>query len=281
MSIVGRELPPLATVSLRSLPPVARSRPLPAANATLAARKDVTATLAVFVVVLDRPLPGYRPGQYVSLGIVDGGELIQRPYSIASRNQAGTRLELFVRRLPDGRFSNLLWLQAVGQRIVVGPAKGLFTLDQDDRRPRVFVGTGTGVAPMLAMLESAHGTHDPTPGVFIHGASFADELCFGDRVNEWLGGGLVLDYRPTVSRPKDARSWGWDGRTGRAEAQLAALLQEWRWLRAGGGVAYLCGNPDMVAACCDVLRDASFAATDIRVELFHAPKAHPRASRTM
>jgi ferredoxin-NADP reductase len=46
---------------------------------------------------------------------------------------------------------------------------------------------------------------------------------------------------------------------------------------ARGGVAYLCGNPDMIDACRAVLVAASFAAADIRVEQFHAP-VPPRVS---
>ena len=45
------------------------------------------------------------------------------------------------------------------------------------------------------------------------------------------------------------------------ETQLKALLDEWRWLRAGGSVAYLCGNPEMTRACAEVLGAAGFAPT--------------------
>jgi ferredoxin-NADP reductase len=271
MSIVGRHLSQGTPASLRSLPPVARARRLPVANATLAGRDDVTATLAVFVVVLDGPLASYRSGQYVSLGIVDDGELVQRPYSIVSLHDNGTRVELFVRRLPNGRFSNLLWRQPLGERVFVGPAKGLFTLDPEDRRPSLLVGTGTGVAPLVAMLESAMETPPRRPIVLVHGASFADELVFQDRIVSWVADGLSVDYRPTVSRPRVPRNLTWTGRTGRVDDQLATLLNDWRWLRAGGSVAYLCGNPDMVSTSSHVLRDAGFAPVDIHTELFHAP----------
>ena len=281
MTALGRPLPPLATSAIRSLPPQVRGRHDPVANATLAAREDVTATLAVFVVVLDRPLPKFRPGQYVSLGIADGGKLVQRPYSIVSVDEAGTRLELFIRRLPDGRFSNLLWRQDRGTRLAVGPAKGLFTLDPDDRRPRVLIGTGTGVAPLVAMLEAAAQDGDSHPTVLLQGASFADELVFHDRVAGWVRDGLPLDYRPTVSRSGEPRNASWTGRVGRVESQLVALLDEWRWLRAGGSAAYLCGNPDMVTSCSNLLRAAGFAPTDIRVELFHAPLVALPSAPTM
>lgn len=272
MTAFSRPLPDVvAPPALRSLPPTVRARHDPVANATLAGREDVTATLAIFIVVLDKPLTTFKPGQYVSLGISDGGQLVQRPYSIVSVRDGGSRVELFVRRLPDGQFSNLLWRQELGARIVVGPVKGLFTLDLDDRRPRVLIGTGTGVAPLLAMLEAADARADRTPTVLLHGGSFADELAYGARITTWLDRGASLDYRATVSRPEAARNSGWTGRTGRVESQLRALLGEWRWLRAGGSAAYLCGNPDMVIGCTDVLRDAGFAPADIHAELFHPP----------
>jgi ferredoxin-NADP reductase len=278
MTVVGRPLPERQPFPPGSLPATQRSRPLPSPNATLASAIEVTATLGVFTVVTDRPIVGFKPGQYVSLGMVDDPELVQRPYSIVSLSHDETRLEFFVRRLPDGRFSNLLWRQVPGTRLLVGPLKGLFTLDAEDRRPRVMVGTGTGLAPLLAMLESAAADGDHTPTVLVHGASFYAELAYGDRIAGFTASGLTLDYRPTVSRPHEKRNAGWSGRTGRVEAQVAALLEEWRWLRAGGSVAYLCGNPEMVSACRAVLSAAGFGERDIRFELFHQPLPERRAA---
>jgi ferredoxin-NADP reductase len=253
------------------LPTTTRSRPIAAPNATVAGRTEVTATLATFVVVADSPVNGFKPGQYVSLGVYSGTELIQRPYSIVSLSDDRLRLEFLIRRLPDGRLSNLLWPLPAGDRVHVGPVKGLFTLDVDDHRPRVMVASGSGLAPLLAMLESASVARDRTPSVLIHGVSFHGELAYRGRIEALAGASLPLDYRPTVSRPREVRNEGWSGRVGRAEEQLRRLLAEWRWLRAGGSVAYLCGNPEMTRACAEVLGEAGFAARDIRVELFHAP----------
>jgi ferredoxin-NADP reductase len=271
MTIIGRPLPERPPFPPGSLPPVKRSRPHAQPNATLVSREEITATLGVFVVVVDSPVASLRAGQYVSLGIASGNELVQRPYSVVSCTLEASRLELLVRRLPDGRFSNLLWELSVGDRLVVGPPKGLFTLDRDDRRPRLMVGTGTGLAPLVAMLDQANQAGDLVPMVLIHGASFADELAFDERISSWIRDGLPVDYRPTVSRPTEPRNKSWSGRTGRVDTQLGALLDEWRWLRAGGSVAYLCGSPEMVSDCYRLLVAAGFAEADIRVELFHAP----------
>lgn len=258
----------------RSLPlPAATARPLKAPNATLVGREDITATLAVFALVLDAPLRPYAPGQYVSLGIERDGELVQRPYSIVALDPAGTRFELFVRRLPDGRLSNLLWALPLGARVHAGPARGLFVLDSPDPRPRLLVSTGTGLAPLLAMLADSAARHDATPNVLIHGVSYHAELAFTDRVGAWIARGLPLVYLPTVSRPHERRNSAWSGPTGRAESALERLLSENPAL--SDIAAYLCGNPDMIDSCRRVLLAAGVAARDIRAEQFHGPLGRP------
>ena len=164
--------------------------------------------------------------------------------------------------------SNGSWSPAI---VYSSALEGPFMLDTTDRRPRLPVATGSGLAPMIAMLESAFSSGERIPTVLIHGVSFHGELAYRERIQTWLNGGLPLDYRPTVSRPREDRNAGWSGRAGRAETQLDELMHEWRWLRAGGSVAYLCGNPDMTEACASVLRAAQFAPHDIRVEHFHPP----------
>ena len=268
-----RELPPRRGLSESLFPPTTRSRPEASPNATLVARVEVTATLGVFAVVVDRPLEGFHPGQYVSVGVRAGNEVVQRPYSIVSLDAARARLEFFIRRLPDGRLSNLLWAVPVGERVRIGPVKGLFMLDDADPRPRVMIGTGTGLAPLLAMLDASAERADRTPNVLIHGASFYGELAYRDRIGGWIKAGLPLDYRPTVSRPHEVRNAPWFGLTGRAETQVARLLDESPELAGGGAIAYLCGNPDMIEAVSGVLDGAGFTRRDIRVEQFHAPSS--------
>ena len=277
---VQRPLPDVRPDPLHSLPPaVVGTRAQPAPNATLVSRVEITATLGVFVVVLDAPLGPYRPGQYVSLGVERGGELVQRPYSIVSLDRTATRVELFIRRLPDGRLSNLAWGLAIGARVRVGPARGLFVLDRADTRRRLMIGTGTGLAPLLAMLADGAERHDATPSVLVHGVAYFAELAFGGRIAKWVAAGLPVTYLPTVSRPHERRNEGWAGATGRAEAQIAALLDEqpaWR-----GGTAYLCGNPDMIESCRSVLLAAGIAPHDIHAEQFHAPKARDAQGGTL
>jgi ferredoxin/flavodoxin---NADP+ reductase len=256
------------TLLARPLPAVARRRAaLPATNATLVARRDVGASAALFELELDAALVDYRPGQYVALGLLVDGVVVQRPYSVASLGKGGRHLELFVRRVNDGALSPRLWLVDAGARLRIGPARGLFVLDRSDRRRRLFVGAGTGVAPLLAMLADCAGRLDATPVTLLHAVSFADELVFGHRLAAWGRAGLRLDYRPTVSRHADPRNAGWSGATGRAESQLRAVLDDGQF-DPHGTVTYICGNPSMVEACVGVLVAAGVAPDDIHAERF-------------
>lgn len=236
-------------------------------NATIAVRHDFTESMVHLGLDLDTPLAGFKPGQYVSLGIPAGENLVQRPYSIVSWDEPSNRLELFIRRAPDGALTTRLWELGVGARVKVGPAKGLFVLDAEDRRQRLLIGTGTGLAPLLAMLDLAYNRDDlDVPTVLIHGVAYQDEAVYRNRVTAWQDAGLPVDYLPTVSRPDDPRNDGWTGLSGRADAVLRRVLDEWPETRSG--VAYMCGNPDMIESCTAVLADAGFAAADIRAEQF-------------
>jgi ferredoxin-NADP reductase len=254
----------------------AAAKPALEANATLAARIEVTDSMAVFSIVPDNPINGFKPGQYLSLGIViEDGALLQRAYSIVGVSGDGYRVELFIRRVPDGALSPRLWTLPSGTRVRLGPPKGLFVLDPADVRPRTFVGTGTGLAPLLAMLAELAARGDRSPNVLIHGVSYRDELAYADRVAGWVSSGMNVWYVPAVSRPDDPRNAEWSGTTGRADAVLARVLSEDPALVSG--VAYMCGNGNMLESCAELLLAAGMRAEDVRREHFEAPKA-PRPS---
>lgn len=240
-----------------------------AANATLVERTPVAESMATFRLALDSPLTTYRPGQYVSLGVGAEGSFVQRPYSIVSVEEAGALVELFVRRVEGGALSPRLWGLAIGERVKVGAAKGLFVLDENDLRTRVFVGTGTGLAPLVAMLARLADVGDPSPNVLVHGVAMQSELGYRERIESWIAGGLDLWYIPTVSRPDDPANRGWNGPHGRADAVLEQVLQHDPSLC--GGRAYLCGNPGMLESVTEVLVRAGMRAEDVHSERFAAP----------
>ncbi len=126
-----------------------------------------------------------------------------------------------MRRVQGGTFTPLLFELPVGHRMrMIGP-KGKFTLLPDDDRIHIFISSGTGNAPFVAMMRQLLIDGAPRRAVFLNGVSYASELGYRDRVEGWeRSGEYPVTFVPTVSRPNDPRNAGWMGRTGRVESIL-------------------------------------------------------------
>jgi ferredoxin-NADP reductase len=251
-----------------------------ATNATLTRRIDLTPSVARFRVRPDDGVPAFAPGQYFALGLPATGGLLQRPYSAASPAGTSGDLEFLIRRVAGGALTPRLWELAEGARLRVGRPKGLFTLRPGDRRSHLFVATGTGLAPVVSMLAALlddRGARPPSRMVIVHGVSRAPELAFG----EWLSGCARLDprllYVPVVSRPGHPDNAGWTGAVGHVDEVLDAVCDR-HGLDPRATVAYVCGNPDAVAAVNRTLLSRGFPADALVSEQYWAPV--PAASAT-
>ena len=218
-------------------------------NATLVKREDDRTRLGRFWVRADGEAAHFEPGQYMTIGVYADGKLYQRPYSVASApgDTGETGYEFYVRLVPVLRFTTLLWRLPVGHQMrMIGP-KGRFMLEPDDERTHLFVSTGTGIAPFIAMSRHLLAQGTPRRTVMLHGCSYQDELGYRDLLEGWQHDGTYpMTYVPTISRPHDPRNAGWTGYTGRAEAVVLRRLPGQHGLKPEETVVYLCGNPEMI-----------------------------------
>jgi ferredoxin--NADP+ reductase len=227
-----------------------------APNASLTSRVDLTPSIAIYRVRPDDGVPPFKPGQYFALGLDVEGTFLQRPYSTASAAGTSGELEFLVRRVAAGTFTPRLWELEPGDRVWLGPPKGLFTLKPGDLRTHLFVSTGTGLAPFISMTEALLRS-DPGVGIVVlHGASYVPELAYRDRLEAWAADGRI-NYVPTISRPADPANSGWNGETGRSETVLVPTCRRLE-LDPLSTVAYLCGNPDMIEAAAAELAGLGF-----------------------
>lgn len=242
-----RALPPRAPADL----PVRRAAPVvPPPTATLVERIDLTDAIAVFRVRADDGPPPFVPGQYLSLGLEIGGSLVQRPYSTASAPGSPV-LEFLVRRVEDGTFTPALWSTPAGARLWLGRAKGAFMLRPADPRQAIFVATGTGLAPFVAMLRSMPDRRSGPPPVVVHGVAHLPELAYRSELSALAADGRIA-YLPTISRPGESAKAGWSGAVGRVTDTLVAAIVD-GVIDPSACVIYLCGNPGMIASAADIL----------------------------
>jgi ferredoxin/flavodoxin---NADP+ reductase len=239
-------------------------------NARLVRRVDHTDDLATFWVRFDGDPTPFEPGQYMTIGVYVDGKIVQRPYSVASPPEtAGDEgYEMYVRLVPIPRFTTLLWRLAVGQRMrMIGP-KGKFMLEPDDERTHLYVSTGTGIAPFMAMMRQHLFRGRPRRTVMLNGSSYADELGYRDALEGWERDGTYpVKYIPTISRPGDARNAGWSGMTGRAEGVILDVCRDLE-LRPEDTVVYICGNPDMIINVEELLLGAGYPEESVKKELY-------------
>jgi ferredoxin--NADP+ reductase len=250
----------------------------PQYNATLVRRDDMTDSLATFWVRFDGEPTPFEAGQYMTIGVMVDGRIVQRPYSVASPPAvAGSDgYEFYIRLVQGGMFTTLLWRMQIGQGMrMIGP-KGKFMLALGDDRTHIFISSGTGNAPFVSMMKQALADGTPRPAIFLNGVSYADEIGYRTLLEEWeRSGSYPVTYIPTVSRPADPRNVDWMGRTGRVEMILDPVLDE-LGLSAANSVAYICGNPDMINAAEQTLLGRGYPEDQVHKELYWPKGKEPR-----
>lgn len=95
----------------------------------------------------------FSAGQYLIIKIPTDKSPVSRLYSVASSAAEKSNFDLIIQIIPDGLASSYLsGLKVKDEVIFQGPA-GLFGL-KENGRSKIFLTTGTGIAPIKSMLES-------------------------------------------------------------------------------------------------------------------------------
>ena len=250
----------------------------PQYNARLVRREDETASLSYFWVRFDGDSTPFEPGQYMTIGVMVDGKIVQRPYSVASAPAVAgdSGYELYIRRVQGGLFTPILFDLPVGHGMrMIGP-KGKFTLLPDDDRIHVFISSGTGNAPFVAMMRQLLIDGRPRRAVMLNGVSHERELGYRSLIEGWEASGeYPVTFIPTVSRPDDPSNAGWTGRTGRVETITGPVLDE-LGLTPDNSIAYLCGNPDMILSAEETLLGCGYPEDQVHKELYWPKGKEPR-----
>jgi len=250
----------------------------PQYNASLVRREDETDSLAYFWIRFDGEPTPFEPGQYMTIGVMVDGKIVQRPYSVASAPaRAGIDgYEFYVRRVQGGTFTPLLFDLPVGHGMrMIGP-KGKFMLLPGDDRTHVFISSGTGNAPFVAMMRQMLIDGAPRRAIMLNGVSYESELGYRSLLEGWQASAeYPVTFVPTVSRPNDPGNAAWTGRTGRVEAILGPVLDE-LGLTPANSIAYICGNPDMILSAEETLLGRGYPEDQVHKELYWPKGKEPR-----
>jgi CDP-4-dehydro-6-deoxyglucose reductase len=248
--VESREIRLASDIQVRKLPSRVTSITRPAAD----------------VAVLQLQLPAtetfkFYAGQYVELILKDGK---RRSYSMANPPHSAAALELHVRHLPGGLFTDHVFgvgaTQMKEREIlrIEGPM-GSFFLREDSDLPIVMLASGTGFAPIKAIIEHMVEQGVKRPVTLYWGGRRPADLYMHAMAQNWAATIPNFRYVPVVSDalPEDA----WTGRTGFVHKAVMADFPD-----LSGYQVYACGAPIVVdsarrdfVAHCKLPDDAFFA----------------------
>jgi CDP-4-dehydro-6-deoxyglucose reductase len=205
---------------------------------TLPCRIDTITHLAANVVEVTLRVPPtsklhYLPGQYLDV-IGEGG--LRRSYSIANAQRVDGKLELQIREVEQGVMSRYWFDNAKPNDLLrlEGPL-GTFCLRDKEASTIVFLATGTGIAPVKAMLEQLQGSLGLAVGknILIYwGGRTQEDIYWAPRLE-----GLTATFIPVLSRA----TADWQGRRGYVQN---AMLDD--GIDLTQAVVYACGSEDMI-----------------------------------
>jgi len=205
------------------------------------------------VIVLSLQLPAndrlqYKAGQYVEFLLRDGK---RRSYSMANAPHKDEHMSLHIRHLPGGLFTDQVFTGMKVRDIlrVEGPL-GTFFLREDSGKPIVLLASGTGFAPIKAIIEQLEHAGAKRPVTLYWGGRRPQDLYMHALCEEWARTLPAFTYVPVISNaaPED----DWQGRTGFVHQAVIDDLPD-----LSGHQVYACGAPivvesaqrDFVAQC--------------------------------
>ncbi|MBB1441095.1 CDP-6-deoxy-delta-3,4-glucoseen reductase, partial [Shewanella sp. SG41-4] len=114
----------------------------------------------------------YLAGQYIDLSFKG----VKRSYSIANANIATKEIEIHIRKVPNGKMSAMIFGQVKENQLMrmEGP-KGTFFI-RDNIKPLILIATGTGIAPIKAIVEKLIHSGDEREIHIYWGMQYKEEL---------------------------------------------------------------------------------------------------------
>ena len=200
------------------------------------------------VAILKLQLPAserfqFLAGQYLEFLLKDGQ---RRAYSIANAPEQEGPLELHIRHLPGGLFTDFVFAAkdpALKEKDILrfeGPL-GSFFLREDSKKPIIFVAAGTGFAPIKSIIEQMQAKKIQRPISLYWGGRRPSDLYMNSLCETWAQDLPDFKYIPVISDalPEDT----WDGRSGFVHEAVMTDHPNLKDFQV-----YACGAPVMVNA---------------------------------
>jgi NAD(P)H-flavin reductase len=209
--------------------------------------------------LVDPPRFLYKAGQFITVPVQDQ---VLRSYSICSPPNDPGSLVVAVDVQPGGPGSQYFARLKPGDEVKFQGPYGAFVVRDDALPHLLFIGTGTGIAPLRSMILDleAKGQGHRRMTLFF-GVRYADDLMYHDEFLELAAKyPNTFTYYPTLSKPGES---DWPGHTGRVTAIVPRLLKD-----TADTTAYLCGSKEMLKEVTEILVGLGMDKKQVKREQF-------------
>ncbi len=200
----------------------------------------------------------FKAGQFVQFKIPAQDEFVWRSYSIASA-PASNYLDFCLKIIPGGKASEFFNVLSIGDKATFRGPDGFFVITEAAAAHKIFIGTGTGLAPLISILS------DRVPQKIvgdklslIFGVRTEKDLFWQDRLQALATQSSQFNYQTALSRPENEA--GWAGLVGRVNAHIPAITEPAEY--------YICGSLEMIKDVRAVLLSQKIPMKHIHFEIF-------------
>jgi ferredoxin-NADP reductase/Fe-S-cluster-containing hydrogenase component 2 len=215
----------------------------------------------------------YVPGQFLTLRLTVGGVPIRRSYTIASSPTWRDRVEITVKREPQGVVSRFLHDEvSVGDDVEIEAPNGAFVFDGSQAEQLALIAAGVGITPMMSIARYLTETGWPGTIAVVLGFRAPRDFIFRDELEQLAARNPHLTVTVTMSQPEGGV---WFGRRGRIDAALLATIED-----LARRTVHICGPPAMMEAVKTAVRALGVEEPRIKTEAFGTVTRDPSAKRT-
>lgn len=189
----------------------------------------------------------FTAGQYLILPVMQSADqIINRLYSIASSQKNRRHFNLMVKIIPNGIASTYLSKININSEIVFQGPAGVFIMRQTPRQ-KIYLVTGTGLAPVWSMIES--GTAGNIPQYLLWGLPYFKDMYFFDKLKEQANINPNFHFTICLSREKNLNMISEKDKKhfvlGRVTGGLDSLITDYR-LKMTDCDSYLCSGREII-----------------------------------
>nr|AYV99720.1 reductase [uncultured bacterium] len=230
---------------------------------TVASVAQLTPDIMEMSLALDRPML-YTAGQFAEIFLPHLERHRSYSFSTACPPDGALAVTFQIRRVAGGAFTEWLFdADHLGEALALRAPSGSFWL-RPAAAPIVCVAGGSGMAPILALLEDCLQRGETRPVTYYYGARKQTDLYALERIealaNRWP---TTFDFVPVLSEePTDS---AWQGARGLVSDQLSAPQRD---LNLAEAHCYLCGPPPMIDAALVQLKSNAVPVENIHYDKF-------------